>query len=148
MRAGGGARDVAAGFEREAALFYRTHAWLNAEIAALRTQLALRAYDPNQPRVPAGNPDGGQWTGGVPTNANSRQAGQNRRVQLAGDITGFKKHGINQAINRGVSPAAIRDAVANPLKLRPRANGTTQYVGRDATVVLNPAGEVVTVWPR
>jgi hypothetical protein len=23
-----------------------------------------RKYDPNQPRVPAGNPDGGQWTGG------------------------------------------------------------------------------------
>jgi hypothetical protein len=23
---------------------------------------ASRKYDPNQPRVPAGNPDGGQWT--------------------------------------------------------------------------------------
>jgi hypothetical protein len=23
-----------------------------------------RKYDPNQPRVPAGNPDGGQWTSG------------------------------------------------------------------------------------
>lgn len=25
--------------------------------------LALKAFDPNQPRVPEGNPDGGQWTG-------------------------------------------------------------------------------------
>lgn len=24
---------------------------------------AERKYNPNQPRVPAGNPDGGQWTG-------------------------------------------------------------------------------------
>ncbi|HUU24841.1 MAG TPA: hypothetical protein VMW68_04665 [Methyloceanibacter sp.] len=23
---------------------------------------AIKAFDPNQPRVPAGNPDGGQWT--------------------------------------------------------------------------------------
>ena len=27
-----------------------------------RLALALKAYDPSQPRVPAGNPDGGQWT--------------------------------------------------------------------------------------
>lgn len=25
---------------------------------------AVNKYDPNQPRVPAGNPDGGQWTDG------------------------------------------------------------------------------------
>ena len=29
------------------------------QAAAIR---ASRKYDPNQPRVPAGNPDGGQWT--------------------------------------------------------------------------------------
>jgi hypothetical protein len=40
------------------------------------------------------------------------------------------------------------DAVKNPLKVRPRSNGTIQYIGRDATVVLNPAGKVVTVWPQ
>jgi hypothetical protein len=39
----------------------------------------LKAYNPDQPRVPAGNPDGGQWTG-----ANGgADAGF---VQLAGDI--------------------------------------------------------------
>jgi SCP1.201-like deaminase len=27
-----------------------------------REQLGRKGYDPNQPRVPAGNPDGGQWT--------------------------------------------------------------------------------------
>lgn len=31
----------------------------------LRLERLLRkAYDPDQPRVPAGNPDGGQWTSG------------------------------------------------------------------------------------
>ena len=34
------------------------------ELATLKHELALRrkAYNPNQPRVPRGNPDGGQWT--------------------------------------------------------------------------------------
>lgn len=29
---------------------------------ALRTELRKAGYNPNEPRVPAGNPDGGQWT--------------------------------------------------------------------------------------
>jgi hypothetical protein len=41
--------------------------WLAAarrfEIAAHRHRLALKyGYNPAQPRVPRGNPDGGQWT--------------------------------------------------------------------------------------
>jgi hypothetical protein len=37
--------------------------WLAADLKLdlLRRQFA-RTYDPHQPRVPAGNPDGGQWT--------------------------------------------------------------------------------------
>lgn len=38
---------------------------LRYEFAAVRFQLALRAgFNPNQPRVGRGNPDGGQWTDG------------------------------------------------------------------------------------
>ena len=37
---------------------------LRAQIEAERTRRALKAFNPNQPRVPAGNPDGGQWTSG------------------------------------------------------------------------------------
>jgi hypothetical protein len=39
---------------------------LGFEHAMLRHYWALRSvkYDPDQPRVPAGNSDGGQWTGG------------------------------------------------------------------------------------
>lgn len=36
------------------------HRWLREE--ALRKNEALQKYSPDQPRVPAGNPDGGQWT--------------------------------------------------------------------------------------
>jgi hypothetical protein len=31
-------------------------------MAQARPESVVRKYDPNQPRVPAGNPDGGQWT--------------------------------------------------------------------------------------
>ena len=37
---------------------------LRTQIRAERLRRALKAYDPNQPRVPAGNSDGGQWTSG------------------------------------------------------------------------------------
>ena len=35
---------------------------LKWRVAALRFTLLLKRYDPNQPRVAAGRPDGGQWT--------------------------------------------------------------------------------------
>ncbi|WP_246685388.1 RNase A-like domain-containing protein [Methylobacterium sp. WL103] len=34
------------------------------EVAFLRLRLSLRAYHADQPRMPAGNPNGGQWTDG------------------------------------------------------------------------------------
>ena len=110
--------------------------------------------------MPASNPDGGQWTdtgggGGrdkpteripFPASLQKPELTGGRNIVLASEITGFKKHGINQAITRGVSPTAILDAVNNPLKVQPRSNGTTRYIGNKAVVVLNPEGEVITVW--
>jgi hypothetical protein len=37
-------------------------------ISALTSQEAVQKFDPNQPRVAAANPDGGQWTGNSSTN--------------------------------------------------------------------------------
>jgi len=37
--------------------------WYKYGLPAFQREQA-RKYDPNQPRVPAGNPDGGQWTSG------------------------------------------------------------------------------------
>jgi len=38
---------------------------------------AIKTFDTNQPRVPAGNPDGGQWTDGGGSGASS--GGKRRR---------------------------------------------------------------------
>jgi len=41
-----------------------------------------RKFDPNQPRVPAGHPDGGQWTDG----GESSRAGANENVGAASEL--------------------------------------------------------------
>ncbi len=80
---------------------------LNAEMARWRRRLADEEakYSPSQPRVPAGNPRGGQWTdrtGGQGTVANPGQdAGQGTAASLAqpmgnvgiGDVSGSSELG-------------------------------------------------------
>ena len=62
-------REAAEEAERAAVIAegYRLQAALRAEVDELKAALARRRleeakYSPDQPRVPAGNPDGGQWT--------------------------------------------------------------------------------------
>jgi len=70
-----------------------------------------------------------------------------------GAITGFTPHGEQQAQGRdgghGVSDAAMDDAVKNPIS-SPEAQerGTFKYVGKNAVVILNSDGKIVTAWPR
>jgi Bacterial CdiA-CT RNAse A domain len=80
---------------------------LNADMARWRRQLAEEEakYSPSQPRVPAGNPRGGQWTdrgGGQGTVANpSQDTGQGTAASLAqpmgnvgiGDVSGSSELG-------------------------------------------------------
>jgi hypothetical protein len=40
---------------------------LSVQFGVLKLQRQLKAYDPSQPRAPAGSPDGGQWTSGSGT---------------------------------------------------------------------------------
>lgn len=65
-------------------------------------------------------------------------------------ITGFTRHGLNQAISRngvGVSNQAIINTMNNPTKVYSQiSNQTTRYVGQQSTVVLNQNGRVVTTW--
>ena len=78
-------------------------------------------------------------------------AGGGAERAIAGKITGFTEHGLNQAISRdgvGVSSKAILGAVSNPTKVIQQAEGKVKYIGENATVVLNKAGEVVTTWAR
>jgi RHS repeat-associated protein len=66
-------------------------------------------------------------------------------------ITGYTRHGLNQAISRegtGVSVRAILDAVRNPQRIVARSGGIIEYIGEAARVRLNEAGQVVTVIAR
>jgi len=51
------------------------------ELRSLRVSVAWKRFNPNQPRVPAGNPDGGQWTsdGGSSGGARIIQISRGRR---------------------------------------------------------------------
>ncbi len=69
---------------------------------------------------------------------------------IAGVINGFTKHGIDRILERGVTPQEIIDAVRNPVdvvtKIDAAGRTSMQYIGQGATVVLNTAGRVVTLW--
>ena len=66
-------------------------------------------------------------------------------------ITGYTRHGLNQAISRegvGVAPKAILDAVRNPIRTVQQTGGRIKYIGKDAVVILNEKGRVITTWAR
>ena len=67
-------------------------------------------------------------------------------------ITGHTKHGLNQSISRnggkGVSAKAKSEAVKNPKSVTNQSNGTTKFKGKDATVVTNSEGKVVTTFGK
>jgi hypothetical protein len=71
---------------------------------------------------------------------------------VAGQITGYTRHGLAQAMGRdggrGVAPKAILDAVNNPTKIVEQTGGRVKYVGKDAVVVLNQDGKVVTTYAK
>jgi filamentous hemagglutinin len=68
-------------------------------------------------------------------------------------ITGYSDHAAKQIVGRdggiGVSNIAVKEAFESPaiIQYAPSAWGPTfKYIGRDATVVLNAEGKVVTAW--
>lgn len=68
-------------------------------------------------------------------------------------IKGMTGHAVDQAINRGVKPAQILDAVKNPLKVAEAkvdslGRQSQKIIGEKATIVANPeTGRIVTVYP-
>lgn len=67
-----------------------------------------------------------------------------------GKITGYTKHGLEQAMARdghGVKPSAILDIVKNPTKIIDQVDrGTIKYMNEKGVVVLNKIGKVVTTF--
>jgi hypothetical protein len=68
-------------------------------------------------------------------------------------ITGFTKHGLNRAIERGVKPDAILDALKNPLKTGEvitdqLGRQSQRFIGRFSEVVVSPqSGKIISVNP-
>ncbi len=70
------------------------------------------------------------------------EAGAKGGIQTANGIkiTGFAKHGLDRAIERGVKPNTIFDAIKNPLKT---GNVVTDQLGRQSQRFVGQFGEVV-----
>ncbi len=99
---------------------------LSQVLAAFRQPLSQHAYNPSQPRVPAGNPDGGQWTGasgegGSLSGANEvGGAAEPERIEVAAD----GHHFVPQAFvdSQNFTPETRRifqDAKTGPLRAGP-----------------------------
>ena len=74
------------------------------------------------------------------------------RGAVGGAITGYIRHGLERAMLRdghGVSPRAILDAVRSPQRAwSDVASRTSTYVGRNARVILNSRGRLITTYAR
>lgn len=74
-------------------------------------------------------------------------------VSAPTQIVSYSDHAISQIASRdsgvGVNQAAVTDAFSNPVSIQyvPSKYGPAfKYVGQNATVVVNPQGNVVTAW--
>jgi RHS repeat-associated protein len=70
-------------------------------------------------------------------------------ARLPQQIAGYRGHGIEQAIGRegvGVAARAMLDAFKNPLRIVGQSGGRFQMIGRDATIVINAEGKIITTW--
>jgi len=71
-------------------------------------------------------------------------------------INGYTGHGrqsVDDHDGHGVNDEALQDAVRQPLsppsyQINEQGKGSYLYQGKDATVVLNKDGEVITAWPN
>lgn len=75
------------------------------------------------------------------------------QIRAVGKLFRMRQHALDQALKRGVSEEAIRDALEKPLKksgVKTDSEGrpSQTFMGKDATVAVNPeTDEIVTVWP-
>ena len=70
---------------------------------------------------------------------------------ITNPIKGFTKHGKQSALNHdrhGVNAKSMQNAVRKPLKIENQPNGTIKHIGKNAVVVLNKAGKVVTTYAK
>jgi hypothetical protein len=92
-------------------------------LAAARLALQLR-YDPNQPRVPAGSPDGGQWTSGEGETGQPREMTQRR---------GAPPNTVAPAVQLAVARAEASAAIRNVQRYNPSWQPQTQSLTSGGT---------------
>jgi RHS repeat-associated protein len=67
-------------------------------------------------------------------------------------ISGYTKHGLNQAIGRnggrGVKAKEIVNATRKPRNVTARTDGTTKHTGKNATVITNSERKVITTYGK
>lgn len=111
---------------------------LRCQLASLRLELALLRlgetwrkanFNPNQPRVPAGNPDGGQWTNDGASTERTRPA--QSRSTLDADGQSYYQRGGHHEMAKGIY---------KKWKLRPE----TRRVFEQATTGTIPKGLIKT----
>jgi hypothetical protein len=65
-----------------------------------------------------------------------------------GKILGYTRHALNQKITRAVKSTDVLNTVRNPLVKLQQSNGKMLYLSETAAVVLNKAGEAVTIYGK
>ncbi|SRR6266536_788356 len=85
-------------------------------------------------------------------NAAAASGGQVGPEFVANTISGFTKHGIDQVIERGVSPQALLDAARNGAVRGPLVDQlgreSLRLLGKGAEFAINLLGQVITAWPK
>jgi len=82
-------------------------------VAGLNVQALLYKYSPSQPRVPSGNPDGGQWTDGGGSGG-SKQPDQRLAARRAGRSGPRKLTPVQRINQRQISVAKRKISQINP----------------------------------
>lgn len=72
--------------------------------------------------------------------------------QIAGKMTGYTHHGLNQAIGRnggrGVSALEILRTLKEPEKIIEQARGAVKYTRQGTAVILNAEGKLITTYGK
>jgi hypothetical protein len=71
--------------------------------------------------------------------------------QITSKIKGFTNHGLESALGHdgvGVSARAMQNATRKPLEVIAQSCGRLKYIGKNAVVVLNQAGKVITTFAK
>jgi hypothetical protein len=109
--------------EQDLAIARRNLAYARSELAAIKAELRFRqllrkaGFNPDQPRVPAGSSDGGQWTGGAGAEL-TLVAAQDGEAANAGDANAIEStrqvlHNTLARVNAAVS--SLNDVLSGAL---------------------------------